>query len=99
MKTKTNSMDLVRFKKFPVEELIELYSKYNSPELLDIIIEKNRNLVYKIANQFKSTKTDFNDLVQVAFTGLLVAINRFDAKLNNKFTTFAYYCIKGEFQH
>ena len=95
----SNKIDLLRFKKVPVEELIELYSKYNSPELLGVIVEKNRKLVYKIANQFRTPSSEINDILQVAYTGLLVAINRFDVKLNNKFSTFAYYCIKGEIQH
>ena len=95
----SKKIDLLRFSKVPVEELIELYSKYNSPELLGIIVEKNRKLVYKIANQFKGPSSEINDILQVAYTGLLVAINRFDVKLNNKFSTFAYYCIKGEIQH
>ena len=95
----SNKKDLLRFKNVPVEEQIELYSKYNSPELLEVIVEKNRKLVYKIANQFKGPSSEINDVLQVAYTGLLVAINRFDVKLNNKFSTFAYYCIKGEIQH
>ena len=56
-------------------------------------------MVYKIANQFKGPSSEISDILQVAYTGLLVAINRFDAKLNNKFSTFAYYCIQGEIQH
>ncbi|TET49733.1 MAG: sigma-70 family RNA polymerase sigma factor, partial [Actinomycetota bacterium] len=95
----SNKIDLLRFKKVPVEELIELYSKYNSPDLLGVIVEKNKKLVYKIANQFKSPSSEISDVLQIAYTGLLVAINRFDVKLNNKFSTFAYYCIKGEIQH
>ena len=95
----SNKVDLLRFKNVPVEELIELYSKYNSSELLVIIVEKNKKLVHKIANQFKNPASEISDILQVAYTGLLVAINRFDVKLNNKFSTFAYYCIKGEIQH
>jgi len=91
--------DLLGLKNIPVEKLIELYSKNNNPEILSIIIEKNRKLACKIANEFKNPSSEDKDILQVAFTGLLVAINRFDSKLNNKFSTFAYYCIKGEIQH
>jgi RNA polymerase sigma factor (sigma-70 family) len=91
--------DLLGLKNIPVEKLIKLYSKNNSPEILSIIVEKNRKLAYKIANEFKNPSSEDKDILQVAFTGLLVAINRFDSKLNNKFSTFAYYCIKGEIQH
>ncbi len=103
MKTKQSinlkEYDLLGPKNLPVEELIELYSKDNNPEILSIIVEKNRKLVYKIANEFKNPSSEDKDILQVAFTGLLVAINRYDPKLNNKFSTFAYYCIKGEIQH
>ena len=91
--------DLLGLKNTPVEKLIGLYSKNNSPEILSIIVEKNRKLAYKIANEFKNPSSEDKDILQVAYTGLLVAINRFDVKLNNKFSTFAYYCIKGEIQH
>jgi len=91
--------DLLGLKNIPVEKLIELYSKNNSPEVLSIIVEKNRKFAYKIANEFKNPSSEDKDILQVAFTGLLVAINRFDSRLNNKFSTFAYYCIKGEILH
>jgi len=91
--------DLLGLKNIPVEKLIELYSKNNSPEILSIIVEKNRKFAYKIANEFKNPSSEDKDILQVAFTGLLVAINRYDPKLNNKFSTFAYYCIKGEILH
>ena len=91
--------DLLRLKNNTVEKLIELYNENNNPEILAIIVEQNRKLAYKIANEFKNPLSEDKDILQVAFTGLLVAINRYVPKLNNKFSTFAYYCIKGEIQH
>jgi RNA polymerase sporulation-specific sigma factor len=99
MDKETISFDPKRFEKLPVEELLEIYSKYNSSEILELIISKNKDLVYSIAARFKNSNHDFKDIVQVGFTGLLVAVNRFDVKQKNKFSTFAYYCIKGEIQH
>jgi len=99
MDKKTINFDSKRFEKLPVEELLEIYSKYNSSEILELIINKNKKLVYRIAGRFKNSNHDLKDLVQVGFTGLLIAVNRFDAKQKNKFSTFAYYCIKGEIQH
>jgi RNA polymerase sigma factor (sigma-70 family) len=40
-----------------------------------------------------------DDMLQIAYTGLLVAANRFKKEKNNKFSTFAFYCIKGEILH
>ena len=88
-----------KIKNLPVEELIKTYRKYNSPEILEKIIEKNKKLAYKIAYQYKNSKHHLEDLTQIAYAGLIVAINRFDPKKNNKFSTFAYYCINGEIQH
>lgn len=92
-------MNTARLKEIPVENLLNMYEKDNNPEVLEEIIDRNRKLVRKIAYQYKNTQNPIEDLVQIAYTGLLVAINRFDAKRNNKFSTFAYYCIKGEIQH
>ena len=72
--------DLLRLKNNPVEKLIELYNKNNNPEILAIIVEQNRKLAYKIANEFKNPSSEDKDILQVAFTGLLVAINRYDPK-------------------
>jgi len=99
MNKNIHEFDPLRFINLPIEELVENYSRYNSAAILEIIIEKNRKLVYKIAHQFISPKHNLDDLAQVAFMGLLVAINRFDVKQENKFSTFAYYCIRGEVQH
>lgn len=99
MNNKIADFDILRFKNLPVEELIENYSKYNNAEILALIIEKNKKLAYKIAHHFKGPGHNMDDLIQVALTGLLVAINRFDVKQKNKFSTFAYYCISGEVQH
>lgn len=91
--------DLLRIKNTPVEKLIELYNRNNDPEILTAIVEMNRKLAFKIAGKFKNLSSETKDILQVAYTGLLVAINRFDPKSNNKFSTFAYYCIEGEIQH
>ena len=92
-------MDQLRLKNLPVEELIKTYRKNNSPEILERIIEKNKKLVCKLANNYRNSNHHIEDLIQIAYTGLVVAINRFDSGRNNKFSTFAYYCINGEIQH
>jgi RNA polymerase sigma factor (sigma-70 family) len=81
-----------------VEELISVYQKQGHPEILEEIIDRNRKLLYKIANMYKNSQHNKDDILQMAYTGLLVAINRFK-KGNNKFSTFAFYCIKGEILH
>ncbi|MEE8325222.1 MAG: sigma-70 family RNA polymerase sigma factor [Candidatus Humimicrobiaceae bacterium] len=95
----SEDQDPLRLKNIPVEKLIELYNQKNDPEILAVIVERNRELAHKIAGKFKNISSETRDILQVAYTGLLVAINRYDTKSNNKFSTFAYYCIEGEIQH
>ena len=73
-------MDSARLKIIQVEELISIYSKNSDPDILEEIIDRNRKLAYKIAYQYKNSKQSLEDLIQMAYTGLLVAINRFDKK-------------------
>jgi RNA polymerase sigma factor (sigma-70 family) len=82
-----------------MEELISVYQKHGNPEILEEIIDRNRKLLYKIANKYKNSCHNMDDMLQMAYTGLLVGINRFKKDNNNKFSTFAFYCIKGEILH
>lgn len=94
-----NSEPLIRSRSLSIEKLMEIYREYNSPDILNLIIKKTEKLVYKIAGEFRNNKIEQKDIQQVAFTGLLIAVNRFDIKTKNKFSTFAVYCIRGEILH
>ena len=96
---KYKNLNILKNKNLSVEELIEIYRISNNSEILSSIVERTEKLVYKIAGEFKNNKLDQKDIQQVAFTGLLMAINRFDPKVNSKFSTFSVYCIKGEILH
>jgi len=89
----------VKTRKLSIEELIRIYKAYNSPDILKSIIEKTEKLVYKIAGEFRNKKIEQKEIQQVAFTGLLIAINRFELKAGYMFSTFAVYCIRGEILH
>lgn len=89
----------LREKSLRVEDLIRLYKKHNNSDTLNLIIKKTEKLVYKIAGEFRNNRIDQKDIQQVAFTGLLIAINRFNVKNGNRFSTFAVYCIRGEILH
>lgn len=56
---------------------------------------KNKNLIYKIAQNFK-TNDNFDDLFQVGFIGLIEAYNNYDSSYGTKFSTYAYPYILGE---
>jgi len=92
-------MNLSRLNNNTVEELISVYQKHGNPEILEEIIDRNRKLLYKIANKYKNSRHNMDDILQMAYTGLLVGINRFNKDNKNKFSTFAFYCINGEILH
>ena len=94
-----NSIDTIKLKNYLPEELLKIYKETNNPDILSIIIEKFKKLVYKIAGEYRNKGIEYKDLLQLAFTGLVVAVNRFDVKKENKFSTFAVYCIRGEILH
>lgn len=58
------------------------------------LAEANSGLVLFIANQYRSSFLDFDDLVQEGQTGLLRAIDKFDYHLGFQFSTYAAYWIK-----
>ena len=54
----------------------------------------NSRLVLFIANQYKGSFLDFDDLVQEGQTGLLKAVDKFDYRLGFQFSTYAGYWIR-----
>ncbi len=88
-----------RLKNLPVEKLIEVYKSSRSSGVLNLIIKKTRKLAYKVAADFNSSHWDKEEIEQVALTGLIISVNRFNIESGNKFSTFAVYYIKGEIMH
>ncbi|MDR0932311.1 MAG: sigma-70 family RNA polymerase sigma factor [Victivallales bacterium] len=76
----------------------------NIRELLDIngqlqdlhqkMIETNLRLVISIAQRYRNRGLPFNDLIQEGNLGLLRALEKFDFRLGNKFSTYASWWIK-----
>jgi RNA polymerase sigma-B factor len=59
-------------------------------------VDAYSNLVYFLARKFSGRGEPLEDIVQVAFVGLLMAIERFDPERGLEFTTFATPTIVGE---
>jgi RNA polymerase sigma factor (sigma-70 family) len=98
-KLKYKNYNIVKLRDLPVEELIGIYKNCNSPAILNLIVKKTEKLAYKVAGEFKNNQWEKKDIQQVAFTGLIIAINRFNPGACNKFSTYAVHCIKGEIFH
>lgn len=62
-------------------------------ETLEELLEKNKNLIYSLANCFNGNK---DDLFQVGVIGFINAYNNYKPTEGIKFTTYAYKYIWGE---
>jgi RNA polymerase primary sigma factor len=69
-------------------------SEYLWLSLRQKLASANSRLVLFIANQYKGSFLDFDDLVQEGQTGLLKAVDRFDYRLGFQFSTYAGYWIR-----
>ncbi len=54
-----------------------------------------KNIVLRMATKFPIDRADIDDLVNVGIIGLMGAVEKYDAKRNVQFETFAYLRIKG----
>lgn len=75
------------------EELVELYQQ-GDKQALELIIEQNRGIVYKIVNKFYiegTSSIDKEDLEQEGFIGLMIAADKYNPDMENKakFITYA----------
>ena len=59
------------------------------------LIKENENLIYSIINKYKNYN-DIDDLFQVGAIGLLNAYKNYKDDQNTKFSSYAYFYIKGE---
>lgn len=66
------------------------------------IVDKYQNLVYKLAIRLYNGKTEYDDLVQAGFLGLIKAIDNYDVNVSDKFIAYAskyiIYEMKKEFR-
>ena len=80
------------------EELVYLYQQGNK-QILDIIVDNNKGIVYKIANKFYVegiNSIDKEDLEQEGIIGLITAADKYDFDNPNKakFSTYAVFWIR-----
>ena len=65
-------------------------------ETLENLVVENVNLIYKIANMFRNSGCDMEDLKQAGKLGLISAYQHFEDNRGVKFTTYAFPYIYGE---
>lgn len=78
-------------------ELLATYSRSRSIELRNQLVNINAGLVRKVAHQISRQSAEpYEDLAQVGYIGLILAIERFDGRKGYAFSSFAVPYIRGE---
>src|SRR5919197_67642 len=81
------------------EELRKKFVEYRSSRsrrLRNELIEAHKSLAMHLARRFANRGEPFDDLLQVAYLGMLKAVERFDPDRNLEFSTFATAAVEGE---
>ena len=81
-----------------MDEIISLIKKAQAGDkkAYEIILEKNKGLIWNIVNKFNNRNTDKYDLFQLGSIGLIKCIKNFDLTYDVKFSTYAVPMIYGE---
>jgi RNA polymerase sigma-B factor len=78
-------------------ELLAAYARHPTIELRNQIAQLNAGLVRKAAHQLSRQSAEpYEDLEQVGYIGLILAIERFDGRRGYAFSSFAVPYIRGE---
>lgn len=78
------------------EHLIEEFARTRDPRLRDRLVLMHDRMVRYLASRFDSRLSPPEDVIQVAYIGLISAIDRFDPKKGVSFVTYAIPTIVGE---
>src|SRR5260370_42481680 len=74
------------------------YRRTGERRLRNELIEAHKSLASHLARRFANRGEPFDDLVQVAYLGMLKAGERFDPDRNLEFSTFATATVEGELE-
>src|SRR5947207_7570954 len=72
------------------------YRQTGERRLRNELIEAHKSLASHLARRFANRGEPFDDLLQVAYLGMLKAVERFDPDRNLEFSTFATATVEGE---
>jgi len=78
------------------EVLLRRYAVSRDPALRDDLVERFMPLARSLALRYQGTRESIDDLFQVAYMGLVKAVDGFDPRRASSFTTYAVPTILGE---
>jgi RNA polymerase sigma-B factor len=78
------------------EQLIALHRRLPDPRLREQVIEQYMPLARRLASRYHRGQEPLDDLMQVAYVGLVKAVDRFDPSVGTRFSSFAIPTITGE---
>jgi RNA polymerase sigma-B factor len=79
-----------------LKHLFVEYKQTRDRRLRNELIEAHRSLASHLARRFANRGEPFDDLLQVAYLGMLKAVERFDPGRGLEFSTFATATVEGE---
>lgn len=97
-KVEITGINTSKIKVLKHKEMIELFKRYQSGDLLakDELVEGNLKLVLSILRKYQNKTDNMDDLFQIGCVGLIKAIDNFDLSHEVKFSTYAVLMIEGE---
>jgi RNA polymerase sigma-B factor len=72
------------------------YRRTGDRKLRNELIEAHKSLASHLARRYANRGEPFDDLLQVAYLGMLKAVERFDPDRNLEFSTYATVTVEGE---
>jgi RNA polymerase sigma-B factor len=79
-----------------LHELQWRYFQTRDPDLRNQLVRAHTDLAYRLAGRFARRGEPLDDLAQVAFVGLILAVDRYDPRAGIAFAPFAIPTILGE---
>lgn len=78
------------------EQLIACHRRTRDPRMREAAIQRYMPLARRLAARYHHGQEPFDDLLQVAYLGLVKAVDRFDPGIGTRFSSFAIPTITGE---
>jgi len=88
-------MIVYKLRKMRTELLIE-YAQSGVAEALDLIVERYKDMVFKISQDYFGIWAEKSDIIQNGFVGLMKAVYYYDIDKESNFNTFAWMNISSE---